>query len=46
MLRRTVYGASLIAVGALLDELAYTFLVRHPLHLTARGVRLIDRLRL
>lgn len=36
MLRRTVYGASLIAAGALIDELAFYVLSRHPLHLVRR----------
>lgn len=46
MLRRTVYAGSLLAVGALLDELAYAVLTHWPLHLRDRGVRLLDRLRL
>lgn len=46
MFRRTVYAGSLLAVGALLDELAYTLVARWPLHLRDRGVRLLDRLRL
>jgi len=32
MFRRTVYVGSLVAVGALLDELAYWALSRHLLH--------------
>lgn len=44
MLRRTIYPAALIATGALLDELLYATLVRHPLHLRDRGVRWLDRL--
>lgn len=44
MLRRTFYAGSLLAVGALLDELLYATLVRHPLHLRDRGVRWLDRL--
>jgi hypothetical protein len=45
MLRRTVYVGSLMAAGALIDELTYFLLTRHPLHLADRGVRLLDRVR-
>lgn len=44
-MRRTVYVGSLLAVGALLDELAFFVLSRHPLHLADRGVRVLDRAR-
>lgn len=43
--RRTVYAGSLVAVGALLDELVFYVLSKHPPHLTDRSVRFIDALR-
>jgi len=45
MHRRTVYAGSLLAAGALLDELAYAVLSRWPLHVVDRVVRGLDRLR-
>jgi hypothetical protein len=38
-MRRTVYVGSLLAVGVLLDELAYWALTRHVID---RGIRWLD----